>query len=152
MDVVKPKVEVDNRRRSFRTESRITVEAMAETQPVEGALLKDVSREGIGLLSWEPIRPGQKMQLRFPELKDDLKVEAEVTRCHCSTTGRFEIGLKIFLNHSHLYKLLYDDIWEIECYRQIVESSRGEKISSREAMKEWKERFSGYRASRYKNN
>lgn len=134
---------ITNRRRSYRTPCTLTAELhTSDARPLPSTRLKDISREGLCVLSWTPVSPGEPIFLRVPDLEPHLRVQARVTRCHHTLSGKFELGIEITPDSFIRYRDLYSWLWEVECFRQVASNNGGRPLSSDDALGEWRRRFS----------
>ena len=132
-----------NRRRSYRTPCGLKAQlCLADDPPLPGVRLKNISREGMGLYSWEPIQPGRVVSIRIPDLNPDSPLGGEVRRCHQTRAGRYEVGVAFHGDQFHRYKSTYDDLWEVECYRRTIEQVDDRPVSSEAALTRWRRKFS----------
>ena len=138
-----------NRRRSHRTPFGLkAMMHLGNETPLPGVRIKDISREGMRLFSWEPIQPGRTVRIAIPDLDRSENFTATVRRCHQTCAGRFDIGVCFATDEIRQYKPAYDDLWEIECYRQTIEQFGGQPINTVFALTQWRRKFAGRRYGR----
>lgn len=148
MILERPSSDKSNRRKSYRIhcglKAAVRIEGVGQlpTSP-----FKDASRDGVGIYSWEPIRPDQEVTVGIPDLGESVQIEGTVVRCHQTPEGRFEIGIQISPENARRYGLIHEDLCEIEYYRKTVEDSRKQRVSSTEALGEWRRKFTRSRAN-----
>ena len=130
------------RRRSTRTPCSLGAEVLTCGRTRHARTrLKDAAREGICFLSWEPISPGESVTVSLPELDSRLTVDVIVRRCQHTPGGRYEVGVQINFASTSAYQSLYRDIWELECYRQVVEEMHNRPVNSGEILNQWRSRY-----------
>ena len=102
----------------------------------------NVSLGGLAFLSSQPIAVQARVQISVPVIDRDSRMVGNVVWCEKSDTG-YEIGVEFDRNRD-LYRLrMIEQICHIEHYRRQVRQSEGRELSSREAAREWIEKFAG---------
>ena len=102
----------------------------------------NVSLGGLAFLSSQPIAVQARVQISVPVIDRDSRMVGNVVWCEKSDTG-YEIGVE-FERNRDLYRLrMIEQICHIEHYRRQVRQSEGRELSSREAAREWIEKFAG---------
>jgi hypothetical protein len=109
--------------------------------------IKNVTPDGMCLISWTPIKPGRRIMATIPDLDGFLAIGAVVRRCHHTTRGWFEIGVQVEDEALSEYKNLHDAMWEIECYRKAAEKTRSQVMPIEKALAEWRKKFAPGRFS-----
>ena len=131
-----------NRRKTYRINCglRATV-STTKRNHLPGTRFKDASREGMCFLSWDALAESETLSICIPDLDKTIKLEASVARCRKMPDGKFEIGIVVDPECLENYDRLHQDLCEVEYYRKAIERSLKRRVSSREALVQWRERF-----------
>lgn len=135
--------ESSNRRQSYRLQTSFHVETVMvpSGQPVQTSQIRDISRFGIGLISLERVDVGTRIEIRIPAIAPDFALTAEVIWCGPDYDGNFELGCRLVGDSSPLGDATYDQIQDIETFRHTAQDISGRSMSSEEAAREWRRKF-----------
>ena len=102
----------------------------------------NVSLGGLAFFSTQPIEVLARVQISVPDIDRDSRLVGSVVWCETTDAG-YEIGVE-FERNRDVYRLrMIEQICHIEHYRKEVLQSEGRELTSREAAKEWIEKFAG---------
>jgi hypothetical protein len=103
--------------------------------------LNNVSFGGISCLSSEPLEKGQTVRLKIECVNSDFEIIGKVIRCYIKD-NRYEIGIEFIVSKDQVFHLrMIEQICHIEHYRNEILHYEGRELSSKEAAKEWIEKF-----------
>lgn len=104
--------------------------------------ITNVSLGGLAFLSPKPIAVLERVQVSVPVIDRDTRLIGNIVWCEKSGAG-YEIGIE-FERARDVFRLrMIEQICHIEHYRKEVLQAEGRKLSSKEAAKEWIEKFAG---------
>jgi hypothetical protein len=104
--------------------------------------LRDISLEGVRLLSSQPLETGSRVRLRVPDIDDSPSVEGSVIWCHNDAGAEcYDIGVRLRRGRTPSNERLFTQVREIEAYRRIVADVQRRALSPAQAAREWRDRF-----------
>jgi hypothetical protein len=81
--------------------------------------LRDISLEGVRLLSSQPLETGSRVRLRVPDIDDSPSVEGSVIWCHNDAGAEcYDIGVRLRRGRTPSNERLFTQVREIEAYRR----------------------------------
>lgn len=102
--------------------------------------LHNVSLGGLAFISGHPLPTGKQVKICFPLLDTQRSLRGLVVWCKANSQG-YEVGLQ-FDDPDELYRLrMFEQICHIEHYRQEIEKVEGRKLDSKQAAREWIQRY-----------
>lgn len=136
-----------NKRKLFRFPCTLGVEAFTpQSADAVGMALRNVSWAGLRMASPRPVRKGEHLEVRIPLVDPQYSIGAEVIWCQAVPEGApqaaFEVGVQFRGGNCLLDETMYSHLREIETYRQTVSDVEGRELSSDDAAREWRDRFS----------
>lgn len=129
-----------DQRQFYRVSVAFRVEGADRTsQQARLHALRDISPSGLRITSEEAIAPGQRVEVRFPDIDPVFLARATTVWCE-RRDDEFEIGLQLDAD-SPDYEAVCTRIQEIEKYRKTVEDLRGQELAPEDAARQWFSKF-----------
>lgn len=133
-----------DKRALYRLPSTLCVEiTIVETGQVSATSLRNISPGGMRLASARPYARQELLEVGVPVVDPGFAAEAEVIWCRLADGGDFETGLRFADAFGRMAERIYGQLREIETFRQTVRDFEGRDLTSDEAAREWRRRFSG---------
>lgn len=140
----------DDGRRNIRHASSMPVR-LERTEPVVDAStqLRDIGQGGVGLVSKQPLQPGETCRLMFGLLEYPEPVVGKVVWCKpAETAGSYAAGVQFVEEHPYSHARLVVDVCHVEFYRRDQRQRLGRELDHATAVQEWRNRSTATAAAR----
>lgn len=136
----------DDLRRNIRHPSSFPVDCRREPSgTVAHHHLRDIGHGGLGLVSDQPLAPGEVYDFQFPGLDYTESVRGEVVWVQPTSEqaqGSYVGGVRFIEESPYSHARLVVDLCHVEYYRRDQRQRHGRQLDYSQALREWKERAS----------
>lgn len=137
----------DDLRRNIRHPSAFPVDCRREPSgPVAHHQLRDIGHGGLGLVSQEPLAPGEIYDFYFPGMDYPQAVRGEVVWVQPAAPDQAQAayvgGVRFIEESPYTHARLVVDLCHVEYYRRDQRQRHGRQLDYPQAIHEWKERAS----------